>query len=83
MDIIANWVTPSYYNQGRAISFYNHLVSLSQNYNACLLFDNLYKKFAYQAETSVLFSGRVLAHSVPKWSEGERIIIAYYTKNNV
>jgi hypothetical protein len=83
MDIIVNRVTPQHYDQGGANSFYDHLVSLGQHHNAHLQLDNLHGEFAYQARTSVLFPGKVLAHSVPKWSEGERIVIAHYAKDDV
>ena len=83
IDVIANWITPRHYDKGAAISFYNHLISLGQDYDAHLMLDDLYGKFTYQSGISVLFSGKVLAHSVPKWSGGERIMIAYYAKNDV
>jgi hypothetical protein len=65
IDVIANWITPRHYDQGRAVSFYDHLISLGENHNAFLLLDTLHGEFAYQAGTSALFSGKVLAHSVP------------------
>ncbi len=69
IDVIANQVTPRHYDKSVAISFYDHLVSLSQDHNAHLMLDDLYGEFTYQSRTSVLFSGKVLAYSVSKWSE--------------
>ena len=83
MDVIVNRVTPSHCDPGGANSFYDHLVSLGQDHDARLLLDSLEAEFAYQAGTSALFTGKVLSHSVPKWSEGERIVIAHYAKDNV
>jgi len=73
MDVIANQLTPRHFNKGEALSFYDHLVSFGQGHNAQLLLDDLHTEFAYQPGTSVLFSGKVLAHSVPEWSKGEKV----------
>lgn len=83
MDVIANRITPRHYDQGGAVSFYDHLISLGEDHDACLLLDTLHGEFAYQAGTSALFPGKVLAHSVPEWSRGERIVIAHYSKDDV
>jgi hypothetical protein len=83
MDIIANWVTPQHYDRDGAVTFYDHLVSLGKDHNAHLLLHNLDGEFGYQSGTSVLFSEKVLAHSVPQWPEGERIVIAHYSKNDM
>ncbi|KAI9455740.1 hypothetical protein HD554DRAFT_2331554 [Boletus coccyginus] len=60
LDVIANRVTPRHCNQGGASSFYDHL------------FPDLQAELAYPPGTSALFTGKVLAHEVPKWSQGER-----------
>jgi hypothetical protein len=83
MDIIANQVVPQHYDRGGAVTSYDHLVSLGEDHDAHLLLHNLDGEFGYQSGTSVLFSGKVLAHSVPQWSGGERIVIAHYSKNDV
>jgi hypothetical protein len=83
MDVIANRVTPPHRDRGGATSFYDHLVSFGQDHDAVLLLDDFHAEFAYKPGTSVLFSGKVLTHSVPKWSEGERLVIAHYAKDNV
>jgi hypothetical protein len=83
MDVIANRITPTHYDQGGADSFYDHLVSFGQDHDAHFVVDDLHGKFAYQPGTSILFSGKVLGHSVPQWSKGERMVIAHYTKDNV
>lgn len=83
MDIIANRVTPKHYDKGGAFSFYDHLVSLGQDHDAELWLHDFQAEFAYKPGTSVLFSGKVLAHSVPEWSEGERLVIAHYAKDDV
>ena len=70
MDVIVNQVTPLHCDLGGANSFYNHLVSLGQDHDAHLLLDNFEAKFAYQVGTSTLFTGKVLSHLVPNWSEG-------------
>jgi len=83
LDVIANRATPQHYDQGGAITFYDHLISLGQDHDAHFFLDNLHGEFAYQPGTSVLFSGKVLSHSVPKWSTGERVVIAHYSKDDI
>ena len=83
MDIIANRLTPEHCDRGGALSYYDHLISFGQGHNAKLLVNELQGEFAYQPGTSVLFTGKVLTHSVPKWSEGERLVIAHYAKDDV
>ena len=83
MDIISNRLTPRHYDKGGALSFYDHLVSFGQGHDAQFLLHDFDAEFAYQSGTSVLFPGKVLAHSVPEWSGGERLVIAHYVKDNV
>jgi hypothetical protein len=83
MDVIANQLTPWHYDNGGALSFYDHLVSFGQGHDAQFLLDDFHAEFAYQSGTSVLFPGKVLAHSVPEWSGGERLVVAHYSKDDV
>lgn len=83
LDVIANRLTPRHYDQGGAIYFYDHLVSFGQGHDARFLVDDFHAEFAYQSGTSVLFPGKVLAHSVPEWSGGERLVLAHYAKDDV
>ncbi|KAF8494311.1 hypothetical protein F5888DRAFT_1593528, partial [Russula emetica] len=70
-------------DKGGAISFYDHLVCFGQDHDTCLWLNDFDAEFKYQPETSVLFSGKVLTHSVPKWSGGERVVIAHYAKDAI
>ena len=83
IDIISNRVTPQHYDRGGALTFYDHLVSLGEDHDAHLLLHNLHGELEYRSGTSVLFPGKVFDHSVPKWSGGERIVIAHYSKDDV
>lgn len=83
MDVIANRITPEHCDLGGALSFYDHLVSFGQGHDAQFLLHEFDAKFAYQSGTSVLFPGKVLNHSVPQWSGGERMVIAHYAKDDV
>ena len=83
MDDIANRVTPCHCDKGGALSFYDHLVNFGQSHDAQFLLHDFDAMFAYQPGTSILFPGRVLAHSVPAWSGGERMVIAHYAKDDV
>jgi hypothetical protein len=83
MDIIANRISPKHVDQGGAFTFYDHLIGFGQDHDACLFLNDLDGQFTYKPGTSVLFSGKALAHSVPKWSGGERLVIAHYAKDEV
>lgn len=83
MDIIANRTTESHYDKGGANTYYDNLLSLGQDHNACLELDKLQGRFAYQPGTSVLFSGKALSHQVLEWSGGERVVIAHYAKDGI
>jgi hypothetical protein len=83
MDVIANRLTPEHCDKGGALSFYDHLISFGQGHDARLRLHDLNAEFAYQPGTSVLFPGKVLTHSVPEWSKGERLVIAHYAKDDM
>jgi hypothetical protein len=82
MDLIVNRETPLHYDQGAANTFYDHLVSFGQHTGAHLVLEDIHADLEYEPGTSVLFSGSVFRHSVLKW-EGERLVMAHYTKENV
>lgn len=83
MDVIANRFTPRHHDSGGTSSFYDNLFSFGQGHNAHLILHDLDGEFAYQPGTSVMFSGGVFAHSVPEWTEGERMVIAHYSKDEI
>ena len=83
MDVIANRVTPSHCDGGSAFSFYDHLLSLGQDHDAKLKLDDLGAEFEYLPGTGVWLTGRGLSHSVPPWTQGERVVIAHYSKDDV
>jgi hypothetical protein len=84
IDVVANRLTPKHTDDGGAITFYDHLVSFGQDHEAELVLHDIDAEFAYKPGTSVLFSGKVLAHSVPMWSEGkERVMMAHYVKDSI
>lgn len=83
MDIIANRITPKHCDQGGAVTYYDHLISFGQDHDAIFRLDDLDAEFPYLPGTSVLLSGKGLAHSVPEWSKGERLVIAHYSKDEV
>jgi hypothetical protein len=83
MDVIANRITPGHCDEGGADSYYDHLICLGHKHDARFCLDDLEGTFAYPPGTSILFSGKGLAHSVPEWSGGERMVIAHYTKDAI
>lgn len=83
MDVITNRVTPPHCDQGGAVSFYDHLVSLGTEHDANLHLNDLHAQLAYPPGTSLLFTGKVLMHEVPKWSVGERWVLTHYAKDDV
>lgn len=83
VDLIVNRVTPPHLDSGGAVTFYDHLLSLGFGHQAILDLDDFGAKFAYAPGTSVFLTGRVLTHSVPVWSSGERVVVAHYSKDDV
>lgn len=84
MDVIANRLSPKHWDTGGGVNFYDHLLSLGQDHNAKLRLHDFDADFAYKPGTSVLFSGKVLAHEVGEWeADKERIVIAHYAKDDV
>ncbi|KAF8141808.1 hypothetical protein EV363DRAFT_1100765, partial [Boletus edulis] len=83
LGVIANRETPKHCDPGGAYSFYDHLVSLGSGHDAVLQLHDVQAELAYPAGTSVLFTGKVLAHEVPKWSGGERLVLAHYAKDDL
>ena len=83
MDLIVNRVTPPHLDSGGAVTFYDHLLSLGFGHQATLDLDDFGAKFTYAPGTSVFLTGRVLTHSVPPWSGGERAVVAHYSKDDV
>ena len=83
LDLIVNQVTEPHLDSGRAITFYDHFLSLGMDHHAELLLDDLEAKLVYSEGTSVFLAGRVLTHSVPAWSGGERVALAHYTRDEV
>lgn len=83
MDLIVNRVTPPHLDGGGAVTFYDHLLSLGFSHQATLALEDLEAEFAYGPGTSVFLTGKVLTHSVPAWSGGERVVIAHYSKDDV
>lgn len=84
MDIIANRITPRHLDTGGAVTFYDHLVSFGPDHKAKLVLHDFDAEFAYGPGTSILFPGKILAHSVSQWAKGkERMVVAHYTKDAV
>jgi hypothetical protein len=83
MDVIANRLSPPHYDESGTKNFFDHLISFGEGHNAKLYIEEFHSTFNYQPGTSVLFSGKVLKHSVSEWSGGERVVIAHYGKDDV
>lgn len=66
------------------MTFYDHLLSLGEDHGAEIHLHDFDADFAYQPGTSILFSGKILAHSVGEWrKEKERLVIAHYARDDV
>lgn len=83
LDLIVNRITEPHTDTGGAITFYDHLLSLGIDHNATLKLDDFDAELAYSEGTSVFLTGKVLMHSVPAWSRGERVVVAHYSKDDV
>ncbi|KAG9317917.1 hypothetical protein JVU11DRAFT_2149 [Chiua virens] len=63
--------------------FYDHLLSLGMDHQTWLFLEDLEAELAYREGTSIFLTGKVLTHSVPAWSGGERVAVAHYSKDEV
>ncbi|KIJ58338.1 hypothetical protein HYDPIDRAFT_67266, partial [Hydnomerulius pinastri MD-312] len=76
IDIIANRITPRHQDQGSCAEAYDLLVSIGEGHDARLDLCDFKASIGYGPGTLVFLTGRVLRHSVAKWSRGERIVVA-------
>ncbi|KAG1892920.1 uncharacterized protein F5891DRAFT_919525, partial [Suillus fuscotomentosus] len=76
LEVIVNRETPSHRDPGALPPFYDLLVSLGKAHHAILALPDLGAELAYPPGTMVYILGKVLENGVPKWGDGERIVIA-------
>jgi hypothetical protein len=83
IEVIVNRETPHHRDPGASPSVYDLLVSLGQDHQAVLDLPDLGAQLGYRPGTMVYIAGKVLEHGVPRWGDGERIVIAHFVKDNV
>jgi hypothetical protein len=82
-EVIVNREMPHYQNLGVSSLVYNLLVSLGQDHQVILDLLDLGAQLGHPSRTMVYIAGKVLEHGVPRWGDGERIMIAHFVKDNV
>lgn len=83
MEVIVNREMPHHRDPGASVSIYDLLVSLGQDHQAVLDLPDLGAQLGYPPGTMVYIAGKVLEHGVPRWGDGERIVIAHFVKDKV
>lgn len=83
MEVIVNRETPYHRDPGASPSFYDLLVSLGKGHQAILDLPDLGTELQYTPGTMIYICGKVLEHGVPRWGDGERIVIAHFVKDKV
>ncbi|KAG2351343.1 hypothetical protein BDR07DRAFT_1263066, partial [Suillus spraguei] len=76
IKVIVNREMPHHQDPGASPSVYDLLVSLGQDHQAILDLPDLGAQLGYPPGTMVYIAGKVLEHGVPRWGDGERIVIA-------
>ncbi|KAG2109049.1 uncharacterized protein F5147DRAFT_652614 [Suillus discolor] len=75
IEVIVNRETPYHRDPGASPSFYDLL--------AILDLPDVGAELQYDPGSMVYICGKVLEHGVPRWRDGERIIIAHFVKDKV
>ncbi|KIK33205.1 hypothetical protein CY34DRAFT_100019, partial [Suillus luteus UH-Slu-Lm8-n1] len=83
IKVIVNRETPHHRDPGASPSFYDLLVSLGKGHQAILDLPDLGTELRYTPGTMIYICGKVLEHGVPRWGDGERIVIAHFVKDKV
>jgi hypothetical protein len=83
VSTIVNRKTLAHRDQGGWASCFDILCAAGTYDKAYLDVPDIGAQFCYRPGTVVAICGRVLRHSVPTWSGGERICIAHFMRANV
>ena len=83
ITVIANRITPRHRDAGGSFPWYDLLLSCGTHQQAYLHLNDIRAKLSYSPGTIVLVCGKLLSHSLPQWSHGERICLAHFMRKEV
>jgi hypothetical protein len=83
ISVITNRITPEHRDTGGAFPWYDLLLSCGKHHNAHLQLKDVKAQLSYSPGTVVMVCGKVLNHSLPEWSGGERICVAHWMRKEV
>jgi hypothetical protein len=81
--VISNRLTVRHRDKGGTDPTYDLLLSAGTHRQAYLHLDDIQAELSYSPGTVVLTCGRLLSHSLPEWSGGERICLAHFMRTEV
>jgi len=83
ITVIANRITRRHRDRGGSFPWYDLLLSSGTHRHAFLHLNDLRAQLSYSPGTVVLVCGKVLSHSLPEWSDGERICLAHFMRKEI
>jgi hypothetical protein len=83
IGVIANRITIRHRDTGGSNPWYDLLLSSGTHRQAYFHLNDIGAKLSYSPGTVVMACGKVLSHSLPEWSGGERICLAHFMRQEV
>ena len=83
ISVITNRITPKHLDTGGDSTGYDLLLSCGTHRKAYLHLDDVKARLSYSPGTVDMVCGRILNHSLPDWSGGERICVAHWMRCEV
>ena len=83
ISVISNRITVRHRDDGGSSPWYDLLLSAGTHQKAFLHLDDIKAQLSYNPGTVVMVCGKVLSHSLPEWSGGERICLAHWMRKEV
>jgi hypothetical protein len=83
ISVITNRITTRHRDDGGSSAWYDLLLSSGTHRKAFFRLDDIGAWLSYNPGTVVMVCGKVLSHSLPKWSGGERICLVHWMRSEV
>jgi hypothetical protein len=83
ISVITNRITTRHRDTGGAFPWPDVLLSCGTHKTAHFHLNDVKAQLSYSPSTVVAVCGRVLSHSVPEWSGGERVCVAHFMRKEV
>jgi len=80
--VIYNRIAPAHVDRWSSPSWYDLLVILGNFDESRMELNNLGLSFKHTQGTVLAFCGKVLRHSVPDWSHGDRVCYAHFLRKS-